>query len=133
MTEGSDVFTYVYTSAGDDAERLQSVTPGPRRHQYQRGPVHVLRGGRPWRQWLAGDLKQVLVSSLAGTSATLRTGSGPLTEVGGSYYRYFKTGSKAGDLEDAVTGLAYERFVAARLSVDVTTAAAVGEHVLDPR
>jgi autotransporter-associated beta strand protein len=118
VTAGSDDFTYSYASAGNNFERLTSVSVADLFHVVALAKYSYYAANDASGNGGEGDLKQVRVW----TSASL---SAPLQEVSGSYYRYYVS-SAGDDLKAAVTGAAYPRFVAAANLMGTTSAASNG-------
>ncbi len=101
VSEGSDLFTYAYTAAGNYAELLTSLSVSRNRQIIANIQYAYCGMNDPYGD--AGDLKQVRVWTCASSTSSLQ-------EVDGSYYRYYDCGYD--DLDDAVTGPAYARLVA---------------------
>ncbi len=114
VSEGCDVFTYAYGSVGGNAERLTSVTLARNGHVIAQAQYTYYAANDPSDNGNGGDLEQVRVFTSASSTS-------PLQEVDGSYYHYYVTGPD--DLEDAVTGPAYARLVAAVFGANATAAA----------
>jgi YD repeat-containing protein len=106
VTAGSDVFTYAYTLVTNTTEELNSVTQARSGHVVAKAQYTYYGANDP--NGKAGDLKQVRVW-------TSSSGTAPLQEIAGSYYRYAvaNLSSPTDNLQDAVTGPAYARLVAA--------------------